>query len=69
MTELATVTAPLLVAALIGFLSRLARLVFLWKVYKRGGRRDLTAAAQALQDARPRPMTAGPAVTRSAESD
>lgn len=59
MTELTTVTALLLAAALIGFLSLLATLVFLWKVYKHGGRRDLTAAAQALRDARPRPMTTG----------
>ncbi len=57
MTELATVTALLLVTALIGFLRLLATLVFLWKVYKRGGRRDLTAAAQTLREARHRPMT------------
>jgi len=49
-------TTAIVVAATsgFGFLSLLARLVFLWKVYKRGGRYDLTAAARALREARPR---------------
>jgi hypothetical protein len=49
--ELTTTTA-IAIASLTGFLSLLATLVFLWKVYKRGGRQDLTAAGRALRDAR-----------------
>jgi len=53
MTELTTTAVVVMATSLIGFLSLLAVLVFLWKVYKRGGRHDLTAAARALRDARP----------------
>lgn len=42
-----------LAASLIGVLSLSVTLLFLWKVYKRGGRKDLQAAARALRDARP----------------
>jgi hypothetical protein len=37
-----------------GFLSLLAILTFLWKVYDRGGRADLSAASRAIRDARQR---------------
>ncbi|MFF1614160.1 hypothetical protein ACFVYA_40890 [Amycolatopsis sp. NPDC058278] len=49
-----TVMTTIIVVAtsLFSFLSLLAVLVFLWKVYKHGGRGDLTAAAQALRDVR-----------------
>ncbi|OXM59761.1 hypothetical protein [Amycolatopsis vastitatis] len=49
-----TVTATVIVGAtsLFSFLSLLATLVFLWKVYQHGGRNDLTAAARALHEAR-----------------
>jgi len=40
------------VCALIALISVL---VFLWKVYDRGGRTDLAAAARAVRDARQRP--------------
>lgn len=53
MTELTTTAVVVMATSLIGFLSLLITLVFLWKVYKRGGRHDLTAAARALRDARP----------------
>lgn len=53
MTELTTTAVVVMATSLIGFLSLLITLVFLWKVYKRGGRQDLTAAARALRDARP----------------
>src|SRR5258707_523873 len=36
-----------------GFLSLLAILGFLWKVYDRGGRADLSAASRATRDVRP----------------
>jgi hypothetical protein len=52
MTELTTTVVGVTATSLIGFLSLLITLVFLWKVYKRGGRHDLTAAARALRDAR-----------------
>ncbi|UMP07238.1 hypothetical protein [Amycolatopsis sp. EV170708-02-1] len=47
-------TAAIAVAATsgCGLLGLLATLVFLWKIYKRGGRQDLAAAARALRDAR-----------------
>ena len=54
MTELTTTAIAFMVAGLFGFLSLLVTTVFLWKVYKRGGRTDLTAAARALREARPR---------------
>jgi hypothetical protein len=38
--------------SLFGFLSLLAILVFLWKVYSRGGSTGLTAASHAIRDAR-----------------
>lgn len=53
MIELTTTAIVVMGTSLIGFLSLVAVLVFLWKVYKRGGRQDLTAAARALRDARP----------------
>lgn len=53
MIEPTTTAIVVLGTSLIGLLSLIAVLVFLWKVYKRGGRRDLTAAARALHDARP----------------
>lgn len=53
MIELTTTALVVMGTSLIGFLSLVAVLVFLWKVYKRGGRQDLTAAAHALRDARP----------------
>lgn len=52
MTELTTTAVVVMATSLIGFLSLLITLVFLWKVYKRGGRHDLTAAARALRDTR-----------------
>ncbi len=45
-------TVIVVATSLFSFLSLLATLVFLWKVYKRGGRSDLTAAARALHEAR-----------------
>ncbi|WP_328647391.1 hypothetical protein OHS58_05745 [Amycolatopsis sp. NBC_00348] len=45
-------TIIVVATSLFSFLSLLAVLVFLWKVYKHGGRGDLTAAAQALRDVR-----------------
>jgi hypothetical protein len=54
MTELTTTAITFMVAGLFGFLSLLVTTVFLWKVYKRGGRNDLIAAARALREARPR---------------
>jgi hypothetical protein len=64
MTELTTATALVLATAMVGFLSLVATLLFLWKVYKHGGRNDLTAAAKALQDALHRRAHAAPAVER-----
>jgi hypothetical protein len=52
MTEMATVIA-VVATGLFGFLSLLVTVVFLWKVYKHGGRGDLTAAARALRESRP----------------
>jgi len=54
MTELTTTAITFTIAGLFGFLSLLVTTVFLWKVYERGGRTDLTAAARALREARPR---------------
>ncbi|MET8854496.1 hypothetical protein [Amycolatopsis sp. NPDC004625] len=47
-------TTVIVTTSLFSFLSLLATLVFLWKVYKHGGRGDLTAAARALRDVRRR---------------
>ena len=47
-----TTAAVVLAAGLIGVLGLTITLVFLWKVYDRGGRDDLQAAARALRDAR-----------------
>jgi hypothetical protein len=53
MTELTTTVMAVAATGLFGFLSLLVIVVFLWKVYKRGGRGDLTAAARALRESRP----------------
>ncbi|QXV63554.1 hypothetical protein CVV72_41060 (plasmid) [Amycolatopsis sp. TNS106] len=54
MSEVTTAAIVVVTTSGCGLLSLLATLVFLWKVYKRGGRQDLTAAASALRRARPR---------------
>ncbi|RJQ87483.1 hypothetical protein [Amycolatopsis panacis] len=51
MIELATITT--VATSLFAFLSLMATLVFLWKVYNRGGPDHLKAAARALRDSRP----------------
>jgi hypothetical protein len=45
------------IGSVFGFLSLLAILVFLWKVYDRGGRADLNAASRAIRDARQRQLS------------
>lgn len=52
MGEVTTTAIVVMTTIGCGFLSLLATLVFLWKVYKRGGRHDLTAAARALRETR-----------------
>ncbi|WP_410595493.1 hypothetical protein [Amycolatopsis sp. lyj-23] len=53
-TDVINVTTTAIVVAAtcaLGVLRLLLTLLFLWKVYTRGGRQDLTAAARALRDA------------------
>jgi len=53
-----TISVVFAVGSVCALIALISVLVFLWKVYDRGGRTDLTAAARAVRDAREWPWIA-----------